>query len=143
MAEKCSKNWDAFCEFRSQDPELSYPNQLLNCSSSPVGFTAGQQLLHNAAQRRFCKPYGCTPRVEKFNPNVADSPNIVTYPGCAWECEVDPATIDNDYVMDLCLKDPAPVLDVLTNIITTSKRKGIDIKGTKIGKLSDAYYNTK
>jgi hypothetical protein len=168
MADYCANNWDGFCEIASRDPEQRYPNDLL-CNQFPAGrfqppggnsvngnTTAGNILIRNAAQRRFCNMDQCAAKVYPFDPNVADSPLIKDYgwnngncggatctdgddyrlqlgQGCNLVCSVDPATIDDDVVMNKCLDDPGIALDVLVNICRTSKKNGVDLTGTRIG----------
>lgn len=153
MAERCSKNWDAFCEYYYQKHATQqYPNTAQNCNRSnqllTFGITVGESLLGNAASRRFCQFPDCKVKKEPFDPNVANSPWITYYEGCNCSggachpiCSVDPAAINTDLVMNKCLDNPMACYDTLVNICNTSRRNGTDLSGTRIGEFCQNYFN--
>ncbi len=156
MAERCSKEWDGFCEYYYQNQNTQqYPNTVQGCDSVNdvvcKGLTVGETLLTNAAERRFCKFPGCTMKSEPFDPNIANSPWITYRVGncdtgnqnCVGVCTVDPRTIDQDSVMNKCLENPKACMTTLANICNTSRRNGIDLSGTKIKRWCDVYFKTR
>lgn len=78
-----------------------------------------------------------------MNPN---SPKITYYTnpinedsGCVPVCRVDPTQIDNDPVMNRMLANPLAAAPVMINICNTAKREGINLNGTKLGKVCQRY----
>lgn len=160
MGQRCGKNWDGYCQYyyENNSDTNSWPNQRAwPNTSEPLAWqndfglnptlTTGEQLLQNAARNRFCKMVNCQPRYEPFNPTNPDSVSIVYYEtlnGCGQECvpvcnNFDPATLDNDPVMNRMLENPKAAASTLINMCNSAKRDGIDISGTKLGKVCDAY----
>jgi len=151
----CANNWDEFCEFASQNTQISYPN---NLSENPLDFvnpiqrTSGQQLIYNTAKKKYLKKmYNCQLKSEPFDPTVATSPLISYWVPtnnnnvykCIPEYAVDPKTIDNDPVMSKIINDPLPYSDILINIYNTMKKDGTlsQLEGTYIGNyFSNAPY---
>lgn len=152
LTERCSKNWDGFCQYyylsknTQQYPFFGNVNQQGGNTMLMNGITAGESLLGASAQRRFCDFEGCVARSEPFDPNVADSP-CVTYfesykedgSSCLPICRVDKTTIDDDVVMNSCLNNPKACYQTMINICNTASREGTDLSGTKIGEWCSQY----
>lgn len=149
MADYCAAGWDNLCELASKNGNISYPNQFETCGAGDIacrGLTAGEALIHNTASRKYLyKMHGAHKKFEPFDPTVASSPMISYWvsddcysstPGVP-EYVVDPATIDDDVVMDKILAKPIIALGLLTNIYNTMKRYGTfeKLQGTKLGKF--------
>jgi len=153
MAERCSKKWDSICDIASINNNAVFPNTATirgNSMASPLeitgGSTVGSQLIHNAAQRRFCVFDNCNIQQFPFDPTNQSSPivtriNRSNY-GCMPTCSVDPATINNDKLMNKCLENPTAALDTLVNICQTHERSGVSLDGTKIGKFCKSLKGT-
>ncbi len=159
FAQRCAQNWDGFCEYfyREQGlggtwpnnrvwPNMGTPNQWLNKGGSTMSL--GQQMLHDAAERRFCTYTACQPHQERFDPQNPQSPIITSYQapyggsgssGCIPVCRVNPATIDQDVLMDRALADPDACYGTIINICNTAAREGTDLSGTKIGAVCANY----
>lgn len=152
MAERCSKDWDGYCEYASYNRSKSFPNQAQERYDSSLvvshDMSNGESLIRNAAQRRFCTFTNCYKKQEPFDPNVANSPNVYYWTNeglgnCVPVCSVDPDTIDQDPLMDKLLNSPKIAPDILANICNTSQRKGINLTGTKIGNFCQKYQQEK
>ncbi len=144
MADRCAKRWDSVCEIASNKHQAVYPNNATikgNAMADPQtitgGSTTGNQLVHNAAQRRFCTFQNCQIQEFPFDPTNLSSPMVKrilrSKYGCMPTCSVDPETIDNDPLMNKCLSDPSASYDTLVNICETHQRNGKSLEGTKIG----------
>jgi len=154
MSSRCSKAWDPFCEYYYQnnnqtiDPNgnwypaigPAYDCNMGNGQTVP-SVSAGKGLLGNSLFKRFCTVPSCNQHCEPFDPTVAGSPMVCWNTGCADGgdcvpvCMVDPKTIDNDPLMNKALMDPAPCMGVITNICNNAANMGIDLSGTKIGRV--------
>ena len=152
MSDYCSTEWDGICEYASQNTGRIYPNSIQNCGScSDVemrNMTAGDVLLNNTARKKYVSNMGgnCGIKFEPFDPTVAESPMVGFFSGscgtqgnnmCVPEYEVNPATIDNDPVMNKILMNPRVAWNILVNIYNTAVNKGSinKLKGTKIYNL--------
>ena len=156
MAERCSKNWDGYCEYSYQTNNTTHgqwpndqywPNTEQNNVFGPEynqPATTGQQLLQNASARKYCTYPTATKRCEPFDPLNPDSPTITMYEfggkGAVPVCTVDPNGLDDDPLMNRMLDNPRVVAPTLINIMNTCKREGIDLSGTRLGKFSDRYF---
>jgi hypothetical protein len=155
MSERCAKNWDGFCEYTYQTSRINsnwpnnqlWPNTFQTRLWDPTyGMSTGQQLLKNAAERKYCTYLNCVEKKEKFNPLDPNGPNITYYENptgenvCVPVCRVDPTTIDNDPLMDKLFADRKAGNDVLINICNTARREGVNLAGTKIGTVCDQYF---
>jgi len=158
MAQYCATNDDAWktggvCDFASKDTHRSYPNplqgsvshdrDLLACGCMPtdrptpasIGLTAGDQLLANAAARKYeVARHGGTKQCQPFDPTVASSPMVCNWSGGIPIYAVDPKTIDSDPVMNRLLAKPYVAPQLLKNIYVTMTRRGEmgKLKGTKL-----------
>jgi len=150
MAEYCSQGWDAVCEYASKNTNISYPNQAQNCGDASdvacYGLNAGEVLIHNTAARKYLiKMHNAHQKYEPFDPTVPNSPMISYWvsDNCSYgapgvpEYAVDPATIDDDLVMDKILRKPVIAMNILINIYNTMKRYGTlpQLQGTKLGQF--------
>lgn len=152
MADRCSKKWDSVCDIASMNSTAIYPNNATirgNSMASPLeltgGSTIGSQLIHNAAQRRFCVFNNCNIQQFPFDPTNQSSPTVTRINrskyGCMPTCSVDPKTINSDKLMNKCLENPTTSLDTLVNICQTHEKSGVSLKGTKIGAFCDSLKN--
>ena len=150
MAEKCSKDWDSYCEFASHDQTIGYPNMVgLNNKFSEL--TSGEILIENSARKKYLKSLGnLIPVTELFNPNIPSQGKITYYISKSHIDGTGPfgthtnATysldgytkedIDNDVILNKILKDPIKYNDFLKNIYFTMKNNNTleNIKGTNI-----------
>jgi hypothetical protein len=149
MADRCAKNWDGICDIASLNNQAIYPNNATikgNAFSNPAeitgGSTVGNQLLHNAAQRRFCVFNNCSVQQFPFDPTNYASPMVTrinrSQYGCMPTCSVDPKSINSDTLMNKCLDNPGVAFDTLVNICQTHERSGVSLKGTRIGQFCDS-----
>lgn len=149
MADRCAKQWDGVCDLAAQNSDASFPNNATirgNAMANPQtitgGSTVGAQLLHNAAQRRFCTFKDCDVQQFPFDPTNLDSPMVTRINrnkyGCMPSCSVDPSTIDRDILMNRCLENPSATFDTLVNICQTHEQTGVSLKGTRIGAFCDS-----
>lgn len=158
MAERCANEWDGFCEYfyREHGPGGTWPNNQEWPNLQPrywevryglnQNLTTGEQLLRNTAERKYCTYENCKAHCEPFNPLDPDSPSITFYrdangnnSSCIPICNVNPATIDSDPVMDRMLKNPRAAAGTIINICNTAQRTGTDLSGTKLGKVCETY----
>jgi hypothetical protein len=154
MAQRCSAqgdSWDGYCEYfyQTNGPQNSnrqlYPNQLFGDTAYTLQtsqLSPGDQLVKNASNLRFCSFDGCEKKCEPFDPMDPNSPIITQYVG---QClpianRIDPATIDNDPLMNKVLLNPRINPELLINACNTSRRNGVNLKGTKLGQVCDIYY---
>ncbi len=146
MADRCARQWDGVCEVASQKQQAVYPNNATirgNSMAAPQtitgGSTTGSQLIHNAAQRRFCVFDNTSIQEFPFDPTNFSSPTvrriIRSKYGSLPVCSVDPKTIDRDVLMNKVLSDPATSIDTLVNICQNHERSGVSLNGTKIGEF--------
>lgn len=143
MAERCAKNWDGFCEYFYRNHNDISVNPISRPWEVDYGFdisrTTGENLLRNTAEVKYCSFPTCQPQTESFNP-VGLGSNTLTYTNqCTPSCTVDPTSIDTDPVMNRLLEKPLVAAGTLVNICNTSRYKGIDLSGTRIGQFCDAY----
>ena len=158
LSDYCAEGWDGFCELASKNVNTSYPNQLDSSKNVTYGMTAGDILIKNTAVKKYTKkmPDGCIQKFEPFDPTVANSPMISYWESkndcdsstcdknsCVPVCEVDPATIDDDPVMNKILMKPHIAIDLLKNIYSNMKKDGTldSLKNTKLGKFFDIYFS--
>jgi hypothetical protein len=155
MADRCADKWDGFCEYyyqkhqsRGNWPEnQSWPNTVQFDGFQLQNNTLGNQLLLNTAEKRFCEYPTCVPKQESFDPMNPNAPKITYYTnptdsssGCIPVCRVNPSSIDKDPVMNRMLANPSAAAPIMINICNTAKREGIDLSGTKIGKVCRRYH---
>ena len=151
-----SQQWDGFCEYYYQRHQTNsrwpdgqfWPNMDANQiwpESVYQQKSTGNQLLMNTAEKKYCTYDNCVTKYEPFNrmdPNsilISYRENPEFGQRCFPRCKVDPATIEDDIVMDHCLKNPMAAAPVLINICNTSKRDGVDLSGTKLGAFCERY----
>jgi hypothetical protein len=157
MAERCANKWDGFCEYfyvehsKAKEwpnnriwPNMGSPNQWINKGASVN--TIGEQLLKDAAERKYCTYPTCTPVKRPFDPMNPQSPMVTSWQnsqggtdGCVPVCRVNPATVDGDVIMDRMLANPMVAGSTIINICNTAAREGTDLRGTKIGALCANY----
>lgn len=158
MSERCAKNWDGYCEYfyKTKGPNGEWPynqrwpnmGEAAQTGLSPASLTTGEQLLQDTAQRRFCKfASNCKKCEEPFDPMNPQSERVYKYRNtitggkCVPVCSVDPSSIDNDPVMDRLLTNPSVGAGTLINICNTSRNLGVDLSGTKVGRLCQGYFD--
>jgi len=150
MAERCSKDFDGFCAYYAVNTtSKSYPNtqQSVETRNEVLeGLTVGETLIGNSAERRFCDFSTCRKVCQPLDPTVADSATVCYYDKTNEDgttflpvCSVDPKTIDEDIVMNLCLQKPARCMSTMKNICNNSRRTNVSLEGTKLGRFCDQY----
>jgi hypothetical protein len=165
LAEYCATEWDAFCEFASQNQNISFPNSMDGLGYNTVGcggLTAGEVLILNSARRKYLYSMGsCQKAYEPFDPNVPNSPMISYYiqggacgdTSCAGACSynssciptyaVDPSlipTLDKEPIINKILDQPGKYGEFVINLYNTMKRIGTlkNLQGTRLGN----YFNS-
>jgi len=143
MSERCSIVYDGFCEgYVKFNPDFYWPNVAaidnltLNIAKNylKIKTTVGQDMIRNAAERRFLTYANVTSYAEPFDPNVANSPLVTRYSSTynvgtiGYKNLDDPAAIDNDQLMMAVLENWPACFDVLTKIYMGYKNKDPRIK---------------
>lgn len=138
MAERCSIVYDGFCSaYNTINTDTSWPNVAgidnltFNIARDwlKIKTTTGQNMIRNAAERRFLVYPGVCMTAEPFDPNVANSPIVSRYnssykPGPVSFKNLDnPANVDNDLLVDEMIAHWPACLDVLTKIYKGYKDK--------------------
>ena len=135
MADKCSKNWDKYCEYASANTSKSYPNMVSfnNKLYQDFQLTAGEILIQNTAEKKYRANPNCNEKCEPFDPLVANSP-MICYSTCEdYYCQETPVydltdeqidNIDQDIVMNKIINNPKIAIYMLINMFNTMKRKG-------------------
>jgi hypothetical protein len=156
FADRCSKNWDGFCEYyyREYGKDGSVGNNKLwpdvvgrqwESKYNTLRFsTLGDQMLRNTAERKYCTYVNCSSNMKPFNPLDPNSPYVQSFNGgvngCVPICgNIDPKTIDYDPVMDRMLENSDAVTPTLVNICYTAQQNGINLDGTKIGRVCSEF----
>lgn len=130
MVDRCSKVWDGMCDNFSRPWIKDY---LINQIDGTIATSEGM-LIKEAAMRRFCTPIGCASTHQMVDPTTLGSPTYTEYnTPCQMQCQVDPAVIDQDPLMNRVLERPTENATLLMNICNTHKRLGIPLQGTKVG----------
>jgi len=144
LSDYCAQGWDDYCELASKNVQSRFPNDMDMFKTSPPDLTAGDILIRNTASRKYLVKMIAGKKVfEPFDPTVAESPMISKW---IWDSynnpnvhmrpvyAVDPATIDDDIVMDKLLMNPSIAKDILLNIYNTMKSQGTlhKLKNTKL-----------
>ena len=141
LAERCAKKWDNVCEY-AYAPRT---NEEYKIRANPIGkgasdLNSGEILLVNTAQKKYLwKMLNCEAITQPFDPMVPASPLITSWRGlyCKPLYAVNPASIDDDIVMNKILQKPWIAVALLQNIKNTMISRG-DFKqlaGTKLGRL--------
>jgi hypothetical protein len=172
LADYCSQGWDQFCEFASQNKNISFPNSLDGLGFNTVGcggLNAGEVLILNSARRKYLNSMGSCQKVwEPFDLNVPNSPMISYYvqggscgdTSCSGSCgfnssciptyAVDIATVgnlDTDPIMNKILDQPGKYPDFVINMYNTMKRMGTlqYLEGTRLGNYfsTNPYFRNK
>lgn len=138
MAEKCSKQWDASCEFLSMNNEICKSNMATAFNSVPVNNTVGDALVENAAERRFCDFGACNIYQQHFNPLDSSSPIVQNF-SCKSGVIVcrPPAQPDDDRLLNKVLDRPDMHVELLLNMYSNSQGQRDKYKDTRIGKIFD------
>lgn len=153
LADYCGNTWDGYCEAASYNTSLRYPNQVLGCYSIMPGYDVdsinlplGQQLIRNAAVKRFCIFPTSVKRCQPFNPTDPKSPLVcfesndtITSP---YEnrlyCEIkDFSELDQDPLFNKMLQQPDCCIDIILHIYQKAKNSGKleDLMKTNFGKF--------
>jgi hypothetical protein len=151
MSDRCSKNWDGYCEYASANTNNSFPNMLSSVADSsdtlylqPDGTrknaTNGEILIHNSFAKKYMTNFGECKSCQPFDPLVADSPEICTYnfnnSSPIFEVRDDQIQgLDNDIVLNKILNNPKIGKTILINIYNTMSRKGtlFKLSNTRLG----------
>lgn len=143
MAERCSKTYDGYCRaYNTLNNDTSWPNLAaidnltfgIAKSFLKIKTTSGQNMIRNAAERKYLEYPNVASKAEPFDPNVANSPLVTTYtssynPGYVrYKNLNNPAAIDNDYLMDAVIEEWPACFDVLTKIYRGYKNKDPNIR---------------
>jgi len=157
MSQRCADKWDGFCEYfyrenQPQSGQSNWPNNQLwpierareweVRSNLPTMLSTGDNLVRNAAERKFCTFTDCEQKCEPFNPTDPNSPMISYYSGsCIPSCKVDPKTADREVLLDRMMENPKASAGTLINICNTAKNNNQNLGNTKIGKFCERYFD--
>lgn len=137
MAERCSLQWDGFCEaYKTLNIDTYWPNSAV-IDSRAYTFaqqylknnrpTVGEILIRNTVNIKFLEFPGVSPDMEQFDPNTANSPlikmysNYITTPSVIRSLKnID---IEKDEHITLMLENPTPCFDVLARLFLGFQRK--------------------
>lgn len=143
MSERCSIVYDGYCRaYKDLNTDTVWPNMgcIDNLSFNlakmfqKINTTSGQNMIRNAAERRFIVYPGVVATAEPFDPNVANSPIVTKYintykPGpVGFKNLNDPANVDSDPLIYEMCQNWTACLDVLTKIYKGWKENNPDIK---------------
>ncbi len=155
LSERCAQKWDGVCEYvyKHYGLDAKWPNNrkiinpLYTQWEAENGFTVprtvGENLISNTVKQKYCSFEKCEIGQQNFSPFLANGVKTKTYKGeCIPVCQVDPKTIDTDPVMERALLHPEATAPTLINICNTSKRKNIDLSGTRIGEMCERYLSS-
>ena len=128
MAERCSKEWDGFCEaYRKINLDTYWPNvgviDALAYNNAQVYLknnrpTVGEVLVRNAVNIKLLDfPYQQETKTQ-FDPNTANSPDITIYPNYTMSPSFlkKITNVESDPHVTLMLDNPTPCFDVLSRI---------------------------
>lgn len=158
MAQRCAENWDGFCDYyMNQNNKINqgfFSNKLWPNLFSPIDWGSqratqplGNEFLRNVLITKYCVFPNGQLKMEPFDPTNANSPMIGLWANPSGDgklipvCNrIDPQTIDSDPVMNKALENIDVCGDILINILNTCKRQGINLSGTKLGRLQSKYF---
>jgi len=144
MADRCEKGWDGFCDaYQMINVDNYWPNtaaidtQAFELAQYFIQNkpSVGDNLVRNAAYRRFIRLPNECPSVQPFDPTVASSPNITLYENNVTSSSIlhpieDP---DNDPWVRRMTENPKVCFDVIARIYLGVLRNDpatIHLKGT-------------
>lgn len=142
MSERCSIVYDGFCRaYDTMNTDTSWPNLggidslTYNIAKDYMRIkpTVGQMMIRNAAERRFFVYPGIVSTSEPFDPNVANSPQVIRYdnsysPGVIRFKNLNhPGNLDNDPLLTEVKKNWQTSLDILVKIYKGYKNRHPDI----------------
>lgn len=142
MAQRCAKNWDGVCEYSSShaanNEYATRADTMYAGNYEVIDLTPGEVLLRNTALEKYrIAMHHCSLKTEAFDPINPSSPYQSHWVGrdCVPEYVVNPATIDNDIVMNKILNKPRIAVQLLKNIRNTMNRRGTlqQLRGTRLG----------
>lgn len=143
MAERCSDVYDGFCEgYKVMNTDTYWSNTAaidnltVNIAKSylKIKSTVGQNMIRNAAERRFLTYSNISTYTEPFDPNVANSPLVTKYSQTynigriGYKNLDNPSAVDNDQLMMAMCENWPACFDVLTKIYIGYKNKHPHIK---------------
>ena len=150
MSSYCAVGWDGFCEYNSNNNNISFPNQVIPWNTGSLGLNSGQILVRNTAGKKYLKHMGgpCYLKTQPFDATNVSSPMysgwaVDTYMDSSGESTVckpvytvkSAVGIDQDPVMNKLLEQPFLGMDILTGIYYTLKQENRlgQFNGTKLG----------
>lgn len=149
MSDRCSKNWDGYCEYAASNTNRSYPNMLSNSDKSDTIYvesdgtrqnaTSGEILIHNSFAKKYVNDFDNCKTCEPFDPLVANSPIVCNFNYSSpptYEIKDDQiANLDNDIIMNKILNNPKIGKTILINIYNTMGKKGSlrKLSNTRLG----------
>ena len=139
MAEKCSRNWDGFCEALANNraPSKTDMANIIPKVNRSMSETVADSFIDNASQRRFCDLSDCSIFTQNYNPLDPTSAPVKSYKvNGPISCKpLD--NPDNDILLNRILDSPEQHIDLLLNMYRTCKSTLDKYKGTRIGKAFD------
>ena len=148
MAERCSTEWDGFCQaYLDLNVDTYWPNEAVMdavaYNSVKTFFnlkpTIGQDLLRNSCYRRFISIPDSRPSMQQFDNTVPNSPLLTIYNNytTTYSRVQNLIDINNDVLVKKMLQYPAICFDVLARIYLAHLRneEGVEIKNTILEKF--------
>ena len=149
MGQYCAENWNSFCDaYAMVNPESYWPNQAVvdvmaqNVANVFLKYTPtmGDNLLRNAAMNRFIEYPGLQPKIQQFDPTVANSPYFGLYPNYITNTshlknlDGKKEDLDKSVLVQRMLQNPKACFDVLARIYLGHVRKesNVHIQGTAL-----------
>lgn len=133
LADYCGNGWDEYCEVASNNISTRYPNTVMSWSCNDTynpqpPLNAGEQLIRNAAFKRFCFIPNAVEKCELFDPLNPMSPKICK-PTSAYGsyleepvCRVtDLSQLNKDPLFIKMLENPRTCIDILVKMYQYAK----------------------
>ena len=136
MAVRCSKSWDSRCEIYSRDRGgVDVSNIEIHRNQK---MSTGEKFNRNVVMNKFCtvkESSKCKKDCTPFRGDDPDSPIVCGYIGdCKYKCDKFTKKDLSDHMLQKCLDHPSPYKDVLKSFCESARAKGIDTRGTRLGR---------
>lgn len=154
MADRCADKWDSYCDlYANVNSTLTYwPNSAAISAGSFSSVNAiqplnvAQQLLRNAAERKYIHYPYVKPSYEPFDPNDAASPYYNKYGSSYGPLKysiknIHAKSINKDELMIKVLRQPQACMDVLVRIFQHYQDKKLNLKNTILERFFQKHQN--
>ena len=157
ISQRCSIRWDGFCEaYRILNQDTYWPNSAVVDSvayTNAQSFlrnnrpTVGEVMIRNAISRKFLDFPFETPNREQFDPNTANSPEILLYSNYinspSYIKDLSSIDFSQDEHIRLLLEYPTPCFDVIVRLYLGYIRKEPTTSSIKNTPLDTYFKNNK